>query len=261
VFVNALFSNQSGYNSLPSREKKIRTFDRVLTSLESRYRPDLILIACNTLSVIYDDTEFAATTQTPVRDIVKPGVALIESALRKRPDALAFIFATRTTVKEDSHRAALARRGLDTSHIVTQACPELAVTIERGFDSEDTEILIATYVDEALAKAGRHSGPIVASLNCTHYGYAESLWRAAFAEYGVGPVWILNPNRKLAELPFAQAGSGRFERTETKVSVVSKVQISEEKISSIGRALQPVSKRAAEALRAYQWLPDLFPVP
>lgn len=258
VFFNALFSADGGYNSLPSREEKTRHFDRVLASLGQRYEPDLILVACNTLSVLLHDTAFARDGGIPVRGVVEPGVALIEEALRDAPEGHVILFATRTTVDEDSHRIAVAEAGLDPGRVITQKCPELADTIERGFDSEDTELLIAVYVDEAVGKLGKPSGPVFASLNCTHYPYAEPIWRATFEEYDLGPVPVLNPNRAMIDSLLAPGLKTRFEKTETKVTVVSKVEISEQRRRSISRAVEPVSSRTAEALRAYEWQPALF---
>jgi hypothetical protein len=81
VFFNALFSNDSGYNSLPTREAKLRMFDRALTALTDTERPDLIVIGCNTLSVIYPDTAFARSARVPVAGIIEPGVALFRREL------------------------------------------------------------------------------------------------------------------------------------------------------------------------------------
>ena len=67
IFFNALFSNKGGFNSLKTRKEKIQIFDSALKSLENNYNPDLILIGCNTLSVIYDDTSFSKETSTPDR--------------------------------------------------------------------------------------------------------------------------------------------------------------------------------------------------
>jgi glutamate racemase len=258
VFFNALFSNESGYNSLASRDEKTRYFDLALASLARRYEPDLVLVACNTLSVLLHETAFVRRGRIPVRNVVEPGVALIEESLRDSPQGRVVLFATRTTVEEDSHRKALAEDGFDPGRVVTQECPELAGTIERGFDSEDTELLIEIYVDEAVEKLGKPSGPVFVSLNCTHYPYAEPLWRAAFDEYDLGPVSVLNPNQAMVDALVTPQLRARFERTEIEVTVVSKVEISEERRLSIGRAVRPVSGRTADALLAYEWQPELF---
>ncbi len=270
VFFNALFSSEIGYNSLRSREEKIRIFDKVLAAVERHFRPprpDLILVACNTLSALVADTAFAAAGQVPIRGIIEPGVRQIETVLRRTPEAPVIIFATRTTVAEDSHRAALAAAGHDVSRVLTQACPELADTIERGVDSEDTELLIATFVDEALERLDPAAGPVYASLGCSHYPYAERRWRSVFREFGAGRVppegdqWgvtLLNPNREMADLLIMASPEGRFERTETTVSVVSKVEISEQRRRAIGQALRQTSVPTADALLAYERRRDLF---
>ncbi|MEA1898103.1 MAG: hypothetical protein U9N53_10635, partial [Bacteroidota bacterium] len=50
IFVNALFNADYGYNSLNSREEKISVFSSVLSGIENKFHPDVILIGCNTLS-------------------------------------------------------------------------------------------------------------------------------------------------------------------------------------------------------------------
>lgn len=66
VFVNALLDDSIGYDDIPKLADKVRVFDAALAAMETRDQPDLILIACNTLSVFYDETEHArrARTQT-----------------------------------------------------------------------------------------------------------------------------------------------------------------------------------------------------
>ena len=258
VFFNALFSDTGGYNALSSREEKILTFDRALRSIADRYDPDQILVACNTLSVLIDDTSFAAEQVVPVRSIVTPGVELIEDALRASPDATVILFGTRTTVDEDSHRTAVARAGLNPERMVAQSCPELAAAIERGFDSEDTRLLIDTFVFEASERVGRPPGPVLCSLSCSHYPYAEALWREAMKEYDLGPVEILNPNTAMVDDFLDVPLNQRFARTEVSVTVVSMVEISHDRIQSIARAVEPVSHATASALASYQLVPQLF---
>jgi len=58
IFANALFNANTGYNALQTRAEKINQFSNVLTGIEQHFKPDVILIACNTLSVLYKETEF-----------------------------------------------------------------------------------------------------------------------------------------------------------------------------------------------------------
>lgn len=258
IFYNALFSTDGGYNSLRTRGEKTAIFQSALGSLEKRYRPDLILIACNTLSVLYDKTSFSLRTKIPVVGIINVGVDMIAEGLRAVPDSSVIIFGTPTTIGEAVHRQELEKAGFAAGRIITQSCPELETYIEKDCAGADTELLISAFVDEALQKLPSPRPPVFASLNCTHYGYALPLWEAAFAEAGVQPAGLLNPNSRMADFLFAPGRTGRFPRTRITVRVVSMVEISPGKIDSLGKWLSRISPATAEALRAYEHVPDLF---
>jgi len=125
IFCNALFTAEGGYNSLPVRDDKVLVFSRALQGMQDHYAPDIILIACNTLSVLYRDTEFAATTETPVIGIVEDGVDLIADRMRTDDSARTIIFATETTVDEGTHKAALLQRNLPAERILTPPVRQL----------------------------------------------------------------------------------------------------------------------------------------
>ncbi len=258
VFYNALFSAEGGYNSLKTREEKIRVFDSALGSLEEKFRPDLILIGCNTLSALYKDTLFSKKTRTPVIGIVEPGVELIAQNLRSKPGSMAVIFGTPTTIAEKSHKSGLAALGISPSRIIEAACPELEMYIERDFAGDDTEMVISGCVDEALARLPKPVPPFYASLNCTHFGYSLPLWEKAFREAGVRPEAILNPNSRLADVLFEPRYLGRYPKTQVGIRVVSMIEIDRRKIQSLGRWLSAVSPETAEALGRYELDPSLF---
>ncbi len=64
TFANAAPENDYGYNSMPSRAEKLRTFDRFLRNVTQRFAPDSIYVACNTLSVLLPDTPYFATRRS-----------------------------------------------------------------------------------------------------------------------------------------------------------------------------------------------------
>jgi glutamate racemase len=258
VFFNALFSGEGGYNSLADRQEKIAIFESALESLERRFRPDLILIACNTLSVLFGDTPFARRPGPPVVGIVDAGVEMMADELRGHPGSAVIIFGTPTTISEGTHAKELEKRGFDAGRIIAQPCPELESYIERDCASEETGMLIAAFVDEALRKLPASRPPVVVSLNCSHYGYSLPLWESAFAAAGVGPLAILNPNSRMADFLFARGRAGRFPRTSVTTRVVSMVEISPEKIDTLGKWLSRVSPETAAALRTYRLVPGLF---
>src|SRR6266704_3377054 len=71
TFANAAPENDYGYNSMPSREVKLETFDRFLRNVTERFAPDFIYVACNTLSVLLPDTPYLHDAVIPVRGIVE----------------------------------------------------------------------------------------------------------------------------------------------------------------------------------------------
>jgi glutamate racemase len=259
VFYNALFHN-TGYNGLASETEKDRIFDAVLRAMDKRYHPDILLIACNTLSVVYGRTAFARKSPFPVVGIVETGVDLIARELEKVPGSTVLVLGTETTIGSEAHKKALVAGGFAPERIVGQACHGLAGAIERGPSSEETLEYIRKYVGEALAKAGPDAGPVFASFNCTHYGYARQQFADAFAAAGRPGIEILDPNPLMADVLFRPAYMHRYPRTEVAVEVVSKLEITERERASIGPLLETVSPAVAEAFRNYTLDPKLFEV-
>ena len=130
------------------------------------------MIACNTLSVIYDRTPFSRNTIIPVIDIVDFGVDLIHANMKQDPDSQALIIGTRTTISEKAHLDKLVQKGVDAGRIVTQACHGVATEIEKDPQSEAVEKLIDAYMDEAAKKLGKQETVFVA-LCCTHFAYSS----------------------------------------------------------------------------------------
>ena len=262
VFFNSLFHNRSGYNSLKSEEEKIRIFNIALETMAKKYQPDLLLIACNTLSVIYDRTPFSQRAKFPVIGIVETGVDEIAREFDRQPDATAIIFATVTTIAANSHKNQLVGRGYPPNQIIGQACHRLAGSIERGYDSEETIKYIEQFVTEALSQIEsanwRTDAPIFASLNCTHYGYSIQQFKNVFAAAGYPGIVIIDPNPKMADFLFEQSRLNRFPATTVTVEIVSKTEITPDKLASLGSLLELTSPETADALYNYQFDPELF---
>ena len=258
VFVNALFRDQGGYNSLQSREEKLKVFSSALQSMQDRYAPDIILVACNTLSVLIPDTGFVATSSVPVVGIVENGVDQIAQQLRGNPSAKNIIFATQTTVDEGTHRNQLLDLGIGDGQIVTQSCPQLTLYIEQGYDDSYTEMLIDAYVDEALSQMGETTGPLSISFNCTHYGYSMEFWKQAFASRGVEVAAFLNPNTRMVDFLLPASLHQRYKHSEVSVKTVSMIDIPADRLDSIGRYLHSVSPVTESALRDFELQSDLF---
>ena len=259
VFVNALLDDAVGYNDLKDEADRIRVFDAALAAMESRYRPDLVLVACNTLSVFYGKTEHARRGTTETVSIVPMGADLIERTLKETPDATAMIFATKGTIDSGAHRRLLVGKGVPDARIVGQSCPKLTGAIERGAHSEETAGRIRGFVEEALARLPGKRGPLVVSLNCTHFGYARPLWEETFEKLGYPAVKVLDPNPLMTDLVL-EGAPRRYPETQVTVEVVSKTPIPSGVKSALGALLRTTSPETADALETYTHAPDLFHV-
>lgn len=259
IFVNALFDASSGYNSLPDRAEKIKALNSVLSSINEKYKPDIILIACNTLSVIYKDTDFVRTSSTPVYGIVESGVRLIAERLFANVNSGVIIFGTETTIQEGSHKKALIDMGIDENRIITKECPQLQSYIEQNPVGEETELLISVYLNEALESIKNDNEEVYLSLNCSHFGYSEELWEktAAIAPFKSGG--ILNPNSRMAGILMNENYRNRFPDTSISFSVVSKVMISNKK--TIAALFRKNAPELAEAIINYTLDTTLFSYP
>lgn len=258
VFVNALFSNEGGYNALRTPEEKALVLDSALGSIAREYHPDLILIACNTLSTIYGRTAFSKEAGVPVVDIIEAGVALMAGALADHPGSAVLLFGTPTTVNEGTHAGRLAERGFSSGRILAQACPDLETFIEKDPGGDETAMLIAAYADEGVSRIKDPAVPFAASLNCTHYGYALKLWEKAFDELGRKPFILLNPNSTMLDFLFTRERTGRYPTTTVGVRVVSMVKIADDRKKAIAGCVEKVSPLTASALNNYELRPGLF---
>jgi glutamate racemase len=247
TFANAAPENDYGYNAMPSREMKIETFDRFLRNVTARFAPDMIYVACNTLSVLLPDTPYFANARIPVKGIVETGVELLLRALE--PESVAMIFGTQTTIDAGTYPRMLEARGVDASRIVSQACPGLADTISEDREGTKARAEIGTWVETAMAKMPRRDAPIVACLACTHYGYRKDDFAAA-----LGDATVINPNESAVDDLFPTAGAHH----DASVQFVTRYVIPPATIDTLTRFLDDISPRTVDAMRNFEHVPDLF---
>jgi glutamate racemase len=259
IFANALPESNRGYNRMKTTGEKIRVFDAALHGMARAFTPDVILVACNTLSVLIPQTAFAAASPIPVLGIVETGVGMLYEQLTADPASTAVIFGTETTIGAGTHRRLLIERGIDPARLVTQACPNLAGAIETDVRSDRVSTAITAFASEAAGNMAPGTGKVLAGLCCTHYGYAAGRFRDALGAGGARPVVIVDPNTRMNDALFPE-GKGRMtDHPECTVEVISRAVISPEEIASIGVLVQEVSPATAAALRCHTLNRQLFP--
>jgi len=258
VYLNAWPDASHGYNDLPDLPARAAVFDRALKAMTA-FHPDLVLIACNTLSVVYEATSFSRAPAVPVRGILDAGTGLFHEALGRDPDGVLAIFGTRTTIGSGEHVRRLIALGIDPRRLVAEPCHGLAAVIDKDPDSPDVPGLVDACVLRALPRVPP-AGTLYAGLACTHYAYVSEVFASSLARHGGAKVMALDPGLRLLDglmdsLPPRAGGGG--ERN-IAVEVVSKVELPEAQRSAVARRLELLSPATARALLRYRRVPDLF---
>jgi glutamate racemase len=262
TFANAAPENDYGYNSMPSRDVKLQTFDRFLRSVTDRYAPDFIYVACNTLSVLLPDTPYFHAAVIPVKGIVETGAELLLRQLEADPRSVAMIFATQTTIDAGAYPRLLEARGVEASRIISQACPGLADTISEDREGVRTRSEIVRWVGAALQKMPdkmqRTGAPVVACLACTHYGYRKDLFAEALAGAGLRAA-VVNPNEQAVDDLFGtRSDAGPGINRDVEVEFVTRYAIPAATVEALTWFLTDISPRTVDAMKNFVHVPDLF---
>lgn len=258
TFANAAPENDYGYNSMPSREVKLQTFDRFLDNVTRRFAPDSIYVACNTLSVLLPDTPYFHKAVIPVKGIVETGVEVLLRELDADPESVAMIFGTQGTIDSGAYPRLLEERGVEASRIISQACPGLADTISEDREGVRTKSEIVRWVGTAIEKMQRRDKPIVACLACTHYGYRKDLFAIALADAGIRAK-VVNPNERAVDDLFGKSSdAGTGKNREVAVEFVTRYRIPEATVEALTFFLSDISPRTVAAMKNFVHVPDLF---
>jgi len=285
TYVNAWPFEDRGYNDLPDEAERAHVFDAALARM-AQMQPDRILIACNTLSILYPRTAFSFHPAVPVHGIVDAGVDLFVEHLASDPASSIVLLGTRTTIESGVHKARLEQRGINPQRIAARSCHGLAAAIERDVRGPRTAELISECAARAVA-AAPPGNTLFLGLCCTHYGYVAVRLVSTTAGLTSRRVTWLDPNcRMSARLLGGAGGSGndtgiavpdvtdkpeewpgqRLARKPAgtpsgvtiSVEVVSKVVLSDTARAGIARLVEPISPATAGALLSYAHVPDLF---
>lgn len=258
VFFNSLAASDFGYNSMPDMKAKAEVFDSALDSMMKLYNPDLILIACNTLSVVYEETCFSKTNTTEVLGIIDFGLQMILEATLKNKNSSVLLLGTPTTINSNEYKNRLLNNGMEDEFIINQACPLLETEIQRNPESETVHKMINEFLNEAKSKESKKSKNVIAALCCTHYGYSEKIFDKYLREVFTQGYTVINPNRKMAQFVIDKLSSRDNKTSEISVEVVSQVKLKKTEIESISKILKKISPLTASALNNYILNNSLF---
>lgn len=230
----------------PPERKEVweKAFDSILT-----YKPDLLVIACNTLSVVHRRSARCGSSKVKVLDIVEAAVNITGDFLKSHPEKNLLILGTAETVNSQCYKNLLVEeKGILPSRIAGVPCPGVATAIEKDPEGAEVKELISSFAGEAHALLGEDLSSFALGLCCTHFGYVPELWNKYFA-----PHCLLNPNERILEGTSFPGGKG-----EITVKMLSKIPIPESKKEAMLPFFTDSAPGIAEALKNYTYIPDLF---
>ena len=255
IFFNCCPSAEQGYQALETNEQRSKIFSHALFAINEKFSPDLIIIACNSLSAIYKDTLFAKNAQIPVIGIIESGTQCVSELFSEDTELNMLMFATLTTVSAGIHKQILIDAGFSPERLFYQKCSGLPRAIAYG-NKTKIEDSINDFMDSAVSQlAGKR---FAVSLFCTHFGYAREVFERAARQYSNFSGKILDPNSALLDLVLSKYESGRFDSTSLSIKVVSQIQQSDQMKNSIIPFIKDISPETVQALKNDIYIPKLF---
>ena len=246
LYFNAYPEAGRGFNALPDERAQETLFRHVLEGMIP-FAPDLCLVACNTLSIVWERLRVYWQPPFPVAGIIDSAVDAMYEALTKEPEAGLLVLGTRSTAASGLYPARLAERGIEADRIHSLGCPGLATLLESDPEAADIRERIAGYAREAHKEIRPKPAKLLLGLCCTHFGFAASIWKQEFErEFGI-PAEIVDPNDHFA---------GNF-RAET-FSYHARIDLFPGARDNIGRHFSPSAPAIAAALRDAKAEPGLF---
>ena len=231
VYFNSCYADDYGYNAIADRKEKIEMFDRALHGIETFCNPDEIVVACNTLSVLLEETTFWANRSIAIKSIVDTGIELILQTLT--PKERITIFGTETTIRENTYKNRLTSIGWSKEDVHQIACPGLQTAISN-------QNQVGKKTREFTRHANKDSWYLLA---CTHFGIRSDAFRHQR---------ILDPNLAMATITCEQIQ----ESGPITMKMVSRYPIQKKEMLTWAALLS--EPRTVEMLKNHQIKEDLF---
>ncbi len=255
IYFNALPQRGRGYNSIDNLPEKVKIFNSALNGMVKFCSPDIILIACNTLSVVYEYTDFYKNPKVEVMGIVDLGVKMILNSLNSKNSKI-ILFGTPTTIQGEAHKKLLLKEDINPDNIIPTACKNLETEIQIDAASNIVKELIDKYLNEAVPLPQEEKNYIFA-LCCTHYEYSLPMFELCIKSK-IKNYKIVNPNDLMVEELNKKYKPNESVQQIITEKVLSRTIISQSDIDNVGQLIAPISGEFASALQNYECNEGLF---
>jgi glutamate racemase len=186
IFANVQPSASISYHRLPDEAARIAHLEADLLGLEKTFRPERIIIACNTLSVLFGKSGRTAGTAVELNTSFNTGYL---RQLQKEYQKILLV-ATPITVGSGYYQQHCP--GLE-----SLSMPGLAGSIEDFGEGGETALLISEGLRNRLENSTNLPNAIF--LGCTHFGYVQHLFEKTACEIGAAVIPVINPDLRFAD--------------------------------------------------------------
>ena len=263
TYVNAVPSNDRGYNSMSGKQEQIETFKKIISNTVRMISPDNIFVACGTLSVLLNQMTHPGENSVKIEGIVSIGIQLLVDNLIKFPKAKAIIMATPTTVSNNCFQSELLKNGIAKNQIFAQSCPNLANEISNDPEGSTVGKRIQYWVKKSLQQLqGNTTDHMILFLGGTHYSYHENMCKMAFINEGCSKLTVLNPNyaaaEKLKNYVLDDQSIYPVLKNSFSIDFLTPYAIPEQEKITLNKLLSPISPETGQALINAQIVPELL---
>tara|TARA_Y100001970_G_C14216209_1_gene849793 strand:+ start:1075 stop:1992 length:918 start_codon:yes stop_codon:yes gene_type:complete len=263
TYINISPSNERGFNDMSKIVEQISTFKKILKNIDNLFSPDLIFLACGTLSGLLKKIQLNKKISTKIVDIVPIGNKLLLNSIYENPKSNIIIFGTPTTIKSKVFQNQLLNKGILKERIFSQSCPKLASKISNDLKGEEVSILIKKFVKKSIKHiAPNFSSHLIVFLACTHYPYRADFFYNSFRLEGYNNLNILSPNFEsalfLRDSIFKYNGKTILNSNKISIKFASPYPIPEQEKKTISKLLYLDSEDTVLALKNEIVTPELL---
>jgi len=254
IFFNAQHSRDWGYKKMDSKTQ-VQVFNKALQSMQDIYNPDIIAIACNTLSVVYLESDFYKQAGTTILDIIKTGKSLI-----KHSDCRNIIEVAMPTTVESGVYSDKSKEIIGIASDTT-----LPDAIENA-DYQKIDLILKDIFKQArfeMTKKNLQNSNAALFLGCTHFPVIKDKFIDFAENEGINICSLLNPNEKFSQQVLEEAilrsktGTSDY-KPQNYVKVVSRLEFKDSEITNFSNLIKTRSAETADALKNYEYKPELF---
>ena len=246
IYFNAYPSKERGFNKMASEREQEVVFRDVFEGMK-KFSPDQCLIACNTLSIVYERLKKWYDPGFAVAGIVDAAVNGMFDVLQQEPGSSVLILGTKSTVESGVYAQKLIGKGIAAERIKGLACPGLATLLESDPAAKEVQESIAGYAADAVSLFDTEPQKLFCALCCTHFGFASEIWTREFARCFAGFAGLINPNDLLG----TELAAADF-------SYHSKIEFFPGARESMSAYFEKISPQIAGALKCAEAETDLF---